>query len=109
MNEEYLLKEGVYELTREFFCLECKFQYGDDVCPPNCSAAKFMDAVFDLPGEDVRKNIAAHWSNISVSVTGASTAECSNCGAVVRHNFCSNINYCPNCGAGMRKCGENYE
>ena len=44
-----------------------------------------------------------HWTNISISVTGNSSAECSLCGTVVHDTFANvnRINYCPNCGAKM--------
>ena len=43
-----------------------------------------------------------HWTNISVSVSGDSTAECNRCGAIVHNSFADTINFCPNCGADMR-------
>lgn len=44
-----------------------------------------------------------HWTNISVSVTGNSSAECSLCGTVVHDTFAdvNRISYCPHCGAKM--------
>lgn len=41
------------------------------------------------------------WINIKVSTTGKSSAECSECGAIVHTTFTSTVNYCPNCGAKM--------
>ena len=42
------------------------------------------------------------WINIKVSTTGESSAECSECGAIVHTTFTSTVNYCPNCGAKMK-------
>ena len=44
-----------------------------------------------------------HWTNINISVTGNSSAECSLCGTVIHDTFAdvNRINYCPNCGAKM--------
>lgn len=41
------------------------------------------------------------WINIKVSTTGESSAECSECGAIVHTAFTSTVNYCLNCGAKM--------
>lgn len=44
-----------------------------------------------------------HWTNIKISVTGNSSAECSLCGTVVHDTFADvdRLNYCPHCGAKM--------
>ena len=41
------------------------------------------------------------WINIKISTTGESSAECSECGAIVHTTFTSTVNYCPKCGARM--------
>ena len=43
-----------------------------------------------------------HWTNITVSVSGDSTADCNRCGATVHNSFTDAINFCPCCGADMR-------
>lgn len=43
-----------------------------------------------------------HWTNVSISVTGDLTADCSRCGATVHNSLADSINFCPNCGADMR-------
>ena len=45
------------------------------------------------------------WTNVHISVSGNSDAECSLCGAVVHSGFADKgkINYCPNCGARMEE------
>lgn len=55
-------------------------------------------AIKEMNTEPVRHG---HWTNISISVTGNSSSECSRCGAVVHDSFSNAINYCPNCGAKM--------
>ena len=61
-----------------------------------------LDAVADsAPTVDAEPVRHGRWTNISVSVTGNSSAECSRCGAVVHDCFSNTINYCPNCGAKM--------
>ena len=54
------------------------------------------DLMISLPDAPERKK--GYWTNVRISVTGDSEAECNLCGAIVHSNFSSNINYCPNCG-----------
>ena len=54
------------------------------------------------PAADVQEVLHGHWTNLKISISGDSSAECSLCGAVVHDNFSNVINYCPNCGADMR-------
>lgn len=63
--------------------------------------------ILDIPAADVRENVRGHWTNVQISVTGNSMADCSICGATVHNSFMGNAapNFCPNCGADMR--GEN--
>lgn len=49
--------------------------------------------------EDVQKVRHGHWTNLKISISGNSSAECSLCGAVVHNSFSNVINYCPNCGS----------
>lgn len=46
-----------------------------------------------------------HWTNIKISVTGNSSAECSQCGTLVHDSFADvdRLNYCPHCGAKMEE------
>lgn len=57
----------------------------------------------NAPTVDAEPVRHGHWTNISISVTGSSSAECSLCGTVVHDTFAdtNRINYCPHCGAKM--------
>ena len=55
------------------------------------------------PDPDTVSRPKGHWTNVSISVSGDSTADCSRCGATVHNSFADTINYCPNCGADMRQ------
>lgn len=62
----------------------------------------------DAPIVDAVPVRHGHWSNIKISVTGNSSAECSLCGTVVHDTFAdvNRINYCPQCGAKMDEVSE---
>ena len=62
-----------------------------------------QECIDKVPTMDVEPIKHGYWTNISISVTGSSSAECSLCGTVVHDNFAdvNRINYCPNCGAKM--------
>lgn len=60
-----------------------------------------VSLIENAPTIDAVEVIHGHWTNISISVSGHSSAECSVCGCVVHDSFSNVINYCPNCGAKM--------
>ncbi len=62
----------------------------------------------DFPAADVQKIQHGRWTNLKLSASGSSSAECSLCGAVVHDSFTNSkaIHYCPNCGAKMYEDGE---
>lgn len=62
---------------------------------------KALVMIDEQPTIDAVEVIHGHWTNISISVSGHSSAECSVCGCVVHDSFSNVINYCPNCGAKM--------
>lgn len=62
----------------------------------------FVDIIDAQPTADVRENVRGTWTNLQISITGGSCADCSKCGATVYNNFTSTINFCPICGADMR-------
>lgn len=59
--------------------------------------------LYELPTVDAEPVRHGHWTNIKISVTGNSSAECSLCGTVVHDTFADvdRLNYCPHCGAKM--------
>lgn len=42
-----------------------------------------------------------YWRNLKLWIDGDSSAECSECDAVVHTRVCDALNFCPNCGADM--------
>lgn len=64
---------------------------------------KLIDSVlFEFSTVDAMPVVHGHWTNLSISVSGYSSAKCSVCGCIVHDGFSNVINYCPNCGADMR-------
>ena len=61
-------------------------------------ADRIIEEIEDAPTIEPKHG---RWINIKVSTTGESSAECSECGAIVHTTFTSTVNYCPNCGARM--------
>lgn len=59
----------------------------------------YASEVTDIPPADVRPVVRGHWINLIISVSGSSSAECSQCGTVVYDSFSNEINYCPKCGS----------
>ena len=92
--------------------LEYKFVRDVEFSPPTDIAYELweqgwndaLDTVInEAPTVDAEPVRHGYWTNISISVTGNSSAECSLCGTVVHDTFAdvNRINYCPNCGAKM--------
>ena len=65
-------------------------------------ADRIIEEIEDAPTIEAEPRKHGRWINIKVSTTGKSSAECSECGAIVHTTFTSTVNYCPNCGADMR-------
>lgn len=63
---------------------------------------KMNELLRSFPTIDAVPVVHGHWTNLSISVSGHASAECSVCGSVVYDNFSDLINYCPNCGSDMR-------
>lgn len=61
----------------------------------------FKHDLFDAETIEAEPVKHGYWTNIRISASGTSSADCSLCGAVVNTNFTNRINYCPNCGAKM--------
>lgn len=74
-------------------------RYYGDVSP-----SSVIDVIKTIPAADVLENVRGHWTNVQISVTGSSMADCSICGVTVHNSFMGNAapNFCPNCGANMR-------
>lgn len=66
-----------------------------------CEYNEVMSNIEDAPTIEAEPRKHGRWINIKVSTTGESSAECSECGAIVHTTFTSTVNYCPNCGARM--------
>ena len=66
-------------------------------------AAWIIADIDSIDAADVKPVVRGEWINIQFSINGGSNAECNRCGATVHTSFSSSINYCPNCGADMRK------
>ena len=80
----------------------CEFVECDCMnCEESCRC-NFIKELMMFPRADMHPNKVAHWVDVSVSTTGASSATCSACGAVVHDSFSSVINFCPCCGADIR-------
>ena len=106
----------VYDMLWRCSECSCLNENDSDYCP-NCGAKmngerkddeptvwvmdKESHRCLTFPKEKETLIKHGHWINISISVTGNSSAECSRCGAVVHDSFSNAINYCPNCGAKM--------
>lgn len=73
--------------------------YSNEEAYSNTEVGTVIDS---QPTIDAKPVVRGHWTNISISVSGHSSAECSVCGCVVHDGFSNVINYCPNCGASMR-------
>ena len=99
MNDDCISKNEVIGTIEAFFCCRCPDFLR---CDYKCEIADLIQEFEKMRGVSIRESTHAHWVNHSVSITGAGSAECSNCGAVVHDSFCSMINYCPACGADMR-------
>lgn len=96
MENDFISRTEAIGTIEAFFCLRCPDFLR---CNHECEIAELMLEFEKIRREDVRENVHGHWTNVNISVTGESSAECSNCGAVVHDDFCAVIKYCPSCGA----------
>ena len=89
------------EAATDVLCDAC----GNAACPkgliPRCSYYDKMQAV---PPADVRPVVHGHWER-KVHLSPIVEAFCSNCGnpALRAYGHPARTNYCPECGADMRK------
>lgn len=67
----------------------------------NLTAVEILDQIDREPSAQPERK-KGKWINISISVSGDSSAECNRCGAIVHNSFADTINFCPNCGSDNR-------
>ena len=65
---------------------------------------KMIDSIlFEFPTADVQERKRGQWITSKMPVTGAIENKCSECGTPFYMAFNLQMNFCPNCGADMRK------
>lgn len=113
MNKKYIdADEFVKEINDR---IDAAFKWGKSAVADNDEEIKtraeqavttFCEAILTamkMPDANVQEIKHGRWTNLKMSISGNSSAECSLCGAVVYESFTNSkaIHYCPNCGARM--------
>lgn len=103
MNKEYIARETAINDIEETSCYLCKKYIGTKKCDCDCEIWRNKKMLHDIPAADVKPVIHAHW----VSVPHKKSRICSHCACDEPYKF-ANVyadvyNFCPNCGADMRK------
>ena len=105
---DYIKREDAIEEI----CKGCNEQYSEEPCEP--SDCGIMQRIADIPSADVRENVKGRWVEVvdrteMYDKEGVKTwgmlFQCNQCGFVLNaiEGHTGQYNYCPNCGADMRR------
>lgn len=91
----YVTKDSLYRLIS-------RMKYNPDIAVDNTTCNIIIEAISDMPKEDVEPVRYAHW--VECTVRGSLTLCCSDCGSDSGTLY--PYDTCPNCGARMKDGGD---